>query len=253
MISDFIKKQIKAHAEENPHEESCGFVLVDSIVRCSNVSENPSGHFTISPFQYLKASRKDKIKAVYHSHISNNNKFSPEDKKMSRGHNLPFVLYHLKTKNFLCFDPKKERIVDIDKKFELGKRDCYTLVKDYYRNLGVQVTGNNGLGERWLKKNPFLIQDLFDLNQTALDLGVNNPEHTVIEREWLGMEMLKKHDVIVFEMIKGDGPCHVGVYLGDGIMYHHPRNRFPTTESLSPVIQRKIYKIYRHTQIDEQS
>ena len=68
---------------------------------------------------------------------------------------------------------------------------------------------------------------------------------------WSGIEMLKKHDVIVFEMIKGDGPCHVGVYLGDGIMYHHPRNRFPTTEMLTPVIQRKIYKVYRHTQINE--
>jgi len=251
MISDFIKKQIKAHAEENRKQESCGFVLSEGIVRCANVSENPASHFTISPFEYLKTSRQEKIKAVYHSHVSAKNFFSDEDKKMSRGHNLPFVLYHLGSKSFLCFDPKKERIVDIDKKFELGKRDCYTLVKDYYKKLGVKVSGNNDLGEKWLKKNPYLIQDLFDLNQTALDLGVNDPERTVVEKEWTGMDMLKKHDVIVFEMIKGDGPCHVGVYLGDGIMYHHPRNRFPTTEALSPVVQRKIYKVYRHTQINE--
>ena len=179
---------------------------------------------------------------MYHSHVSENNSFSEEDKKMSRGHNLPFVLYHLGSKNFLCFDPKKERVVDIDKKFELGKRDCYTLVKDYYRNLGIKVGGNNNLGEKWLNENPNLIQDLFELNKTSLD---------IIAKEWSGIEMLKKHDVIVFEMIKGDGPCHVGVYLGDGIMYHHPRNRFPTTEMLTEVIQRKIYKIYRHNQINE--
>ena len=242
MISDFIKKEIKAHAEENQKEESCGLILSDSIVRCANASENPASHFTISPFDYLKASRKEKIKAVYHTHVSENNYFSEEDKKMSRGHNLPFVLYHLGTRSFLCFDPKKERVVDIDKKFELGKRDCYTLVKDYYKKLGIKVGGNNDLGKNWLNENPNLIQDLFKLNQTSLD---------VIEMGWSGIEMLKKHDVIVFEMIKGDGPCHVGVYLGDGIMYHHPRNRFPTTEMLTPVIQRKIYKVYRHNKINE--
>ena len=251
MLSDLIKKEIQSHSEENSNEESCGFVLSDSVVRCSNVSENPAGHFTISPFEYLKTSRKEKIKAVYHSHISDNDNFSQEDKKMSRSHNLPFVLYHVKSKNFLCFDPKKERTVDIGTEFVLGKTDCYTLVKDYYKNLGVKVKGNNDLGRKWLKKNPYLIQDLFDLNQAALDLGVDNPEQTVIEKEWDNIESLKKHDVIVFEMIKGEGPCHVGVYLGDGMMYHHPRKRFPTTEVLTPVIQRKIYKIYRHTQINE--
>ena len=64
MISDFIKKEIKAHAEENQKEESCGLILSESIVRCANASENPASHFTISPFDYLKASRKEKIKAV---------------------------------------------------------------------------------------------------------------------------------------------------------------------------------------------
>ena len=49
--------------------------------------------------------------------VEESQNFSTHDKQMSRGHNLPFVLYHLKTKNFLCYDPKKERVVDISKKF----------------------------------------------------------------------------------------------------------------------------------------
>lgn len=261
MISDLIKKQIKTHAEENSHEESCGLILEDSIVRCSNVSENPAAHFAISPFEYLKTSRKEKIKAVYHSHISNNGKFSQEDKKMSRGHNVPFVLYHLKSKNFLCFDPKKERIVDIGKKFILGKADCYTLVKDYYKDLGVEVAGNNDLGTNWLERNPNLIENLFDLNKMnpeTLEALKNKKEDLkglpILKIDWCnsqGLKLLKKHDVIVFELIKGAGPCHVGVYIGEGMMYHHPRNRFPTTESLTAAVQRKIYKVYRHTEINE--
>ena len=273
MISDYVKNEIKSHAEQDTSRECCGFIFKDNILRCNNRSEKPARHFTISPFDYIKAAKKGKIKAVYHSHVSENQNFSIRDKQMSRGHNIPFVLYHLKTKNFLCYDPKKERIVDISKKFVLGKSDCYTLVKDYYKDLGIELAGTNNLGENWLKKNPNLIEDLFELNKTDsedeeayYEKKVNQKVEMVkdfysgselpISRiDWCvssGIKLLKKHDVIVFEMIKGAGPCHVGVYLGDGIMYHHPRNRFPTTEELTSVVRKKIYKIYRHQGLNEQ-
>jgi len=241
MISDYVKNEIKSHAEQDVSKECCGFIFENNILRCNNLSEKPARHFSISPFDYVKATKKGKIKAIYHSHISENQNFSIHDKQMSRGHNIPYVLYHLKTKNFLCFDPKKERVVDIDKKFVLGKSDCYSLVKNYYKKLGITLTDSN-------TPNPnlfTLVKELFELNEFN------------IKKEWdkfdfQGITKLKKHDLIVFEMIKGEGPCHVGAYLGEGIMYHHPRNRFPTTEELNDVIQRKIYKIYRHQELNEQ-
>ena len=250
MISDNIKNEIKSHAEQDTSRECCGFIFKNDIFRCNNRSEQPNTHFTISPFDYIKATKKGKIKGVYHSHVEESQNFSTHDKQMSRGHNLPFVLYHLKTKNFLCYDPKKERVVDISKKFVLGKSDCYTLVKDHYKKLGITLAGSNTLGENWIQKNPNLIKALFQLNKS-------NPNLPIIEKEWdksspQAINSLKKHDVIVFEMIKGEGPCHVGVYLGEGIMYHHPRNRFPTTEELNKTVQRKIYKIYRHQKLNEQ-
>ena len=265
MISDYIKEQIKLHARENPEQECCGFVLEDKALKCRNSSENPVGHFSISPRDYLSASKKGKIKGVYHSHVGAGKEFSHEDKRMSHGHNVPYLLYHLPTDNFLCYDPKKERVVDIDKKFELGKRDCYTLVKDYYKDLGIEVAGNNDLGKDWLERNPNLIENLFDLNKmdeetlSALKDKKDDLNTLPISRiEWCdcpscGLNLLKKHDVLVFELIKGAGPCHVGVYIGEGMMYHHPRNRFPTTEKLSSSIKRKIFKIYRHDKLNEQS
>ena len=92
---------------------------------------------------------------------------------------------------------------------------------------------------------------LFTLAKELFELNKSN-----IKKEWdkfdtQCIEALKKHDLIVFEMIKGEGPCHVGVYLGDSIMYHHPRDQFPTTEKLNNAIHRKIYKIYRHQGLNE--
>jgi proteasome lid subunit RPN8/RPN11 len=265
MIADYIKKQIRTHAQENSEQECCGFVFEKEALQCYNRSENPSAHFSISPRDYLQASRKGEIRGVYHSHIGNNKEFSMEDKQMSHGHNVPYFLYHLPTDNFLCYDPKKEKVVDIDKKFELGKRDCYTLVKDYYKDLGVEVSGNNDLGTDWLERNPDLIENLFDLNkmdtETLEALKDKDDDLTglpISRIEWCdcpscGLKLLKKHDVLVFELIKGAGPCHVGVYIGEGMMYHHPRKRFPTTEKLSGLIRKKIFKIYRYNNLNEQS
>ena len=79
--------------------------------------------------------------------------------------------------------------------------------------------------------------ELFALNK-------KNPNLPIIELN--PSTPLKEHDVIVFEFVKGAGPNHVAVYLGDGTMIHHPRNKYPCIENLNKIYRRKIYKIYRH-------
>ena len=64
------------------------------------------------------------------------------------------------------------------------------------------------------KKNPHLIQQLFNLNE-------NNPSLPIEELD--KKTPLKRHDVVVFEFKKGMGPNHVGVYLGNDTFHHHPR------------------------------
>ena len=65
-ISSAIRESIKSHALEESHLECCGLVLDNnesaSTFRCKNVSEKPTGHFSIKPSDYLKASKKGTIK-----------------------------------------------------------------------------------------------------------------------------------------------------------------------------------------------
>ena len=244
MLSETIKEKIKSHALEDASRECCGFVVGEETFRCRNYSEKPKRHFNISPHEYLKASRKGAIKAVYHSHVSGKPSFSVYDKQASHNHNLKFLMYHNPTGGFFTYDPAKEKTVQVNKKFILGESDCYTLVKDYYKELGIELAGKNTLGHDWVDENPHLIQDLFDLNKSNPTLPI-----TELHKE----TPLEKHDVIVFEMIKGIGPCHVGIYLGNESLYHHQRNKFPTVEKLNKTIKNKIYKIYRHTALNEQS
>lgn len=243
ILNKKIKSIIKRHALKEKPKECCGLVFESNglleIQTCSNTSENPEKHFSISPRDYLKATRKGSIKAIYHSHLSSNDKFSPNDILHSKGHKIPFLLYCQGKDSFSTFDPEKNKTFIYDRIFKIGENDCYTFVKEYYSNLGIKLSGYNNLGNDWHKKNPNLVQDLFNLNK-------NNPNLPIFEL--CPKSELKKHDVLVFEFIKGAGANHVAVYLGDGEIMHHPRNKYLCIEALGDVYKNKIIKIYRHEQ-----
>lgn len=245
-LNESIKNQIREHALEESPKECCG-VLVEKesrleLYKCPNYSERPTSHFYISAPHYLKASRRGNVSAIYHSHTSENENFSDNDKKNSVAHQTTFVLYNTVKNSFLCYDPTKNKTLEINKEFKIGECDCYTLVKDYYKKLKIDLEGINSFGNDWHLKKPELIQELFGLNK-------NNPSLPI--EELPKNAPLKRHDVLVFELREGSGPSHVGVYLGEGILYHHPRNRYPTTEILRNQYFEKLYKIYRHKELNE--
>jgi len=244
-LEETTKTSIKRHATKDIPRECCGLLVEEdgglATLECQNVSETPTQHFSIKPSDYVKASRRGKIKAVYHSHNSNNDKFSLNDMAHSRSHEIPFVLYSTGKDCFSVFDPRKNKTFLYDKAFKLEESDCYTVVKEYYKDLGIELADVKGcrLDSAWHKKNPSLIQDLFNLNKLNPHLPITELPPT---------SEVKQHDVLVFEFVKGAGPHHVGVYLGDGTIMHHPRNKHVCIETLKESLRKTIYKIYRHEQ-----
>ena len=107
-LEELTKTKIKKHAlREEPHE-CCGLLVKNKnelkTVECRNVSEKPTQHFSIMPSDYLKACRQGDIKAVYHSHVSPNDKFSINDMMNSRSHKIDYVLYSTAKRSFSFFD-----------------------------------------------------------------------------------------------------------------------------------------------------
>ncbi len=244
ILTDKTKGLIKSHAlRENP-KECCGLVIKNKeevdVFNCRNSSEKPTLHFSIHPSDYARASRRGSVEAIYHSHIGDNNHFSVNDIFQSRSHNTNFILYCIGKDDFSLFNPQESGKYTYNKPFKTGETDCYTVVKEYYQDMGIELAGRNDLGEDWFNKNPDLIQDLFDLNKSNPDLPITQLSPN---------EKLKKHDVIVFEFVEGSGPNHVGVYLGDDHILHHPRNKYMCIERLNNSYKRRIYKIYRHTEL----
>mgnify|MGYP003131983827 CR=1 FL=1 len=244
MLSSLIKEKIKTHALNVAPNECCGFVFENDTLECRNSSEDPTRHFSIPPQEYLKASRKGNFNAVYHSHPNGEAKFSQYDKQVSQNMDINFVMYHNPSDKFFIYEPSKEKTSHISERFSLGRSDCYILVIDYYKNLGISLLDIEGSrnNENWFKKNPSLIKQIFDLNASNSKSLLQHLEPD---------SKLKKHDVLVFKMIDNPEPSHVGVYLGEEMFLHHPRNKFPSTQKLTPALKKRVCKIYRNPDLNE--
>tara|TARA_R110002020_G_scaffold85730_1_gene211378 strand:- start:8232 stop:8972 length:741 start_codon:yes stop_codon:yes gene_type:complete len=242
MIEEDIKQKIKQHAlAENPRE-CCGVIAsqgAKSIVfECRNVSETPEETFSLSTADYLRASRKGKIRSIYHSHPNTNKTFSNYDILNSQAHRLDYILYNIPSNSFSFFDYKKNKTFIYNKFFKTQTADCYSLVKEYYQKLDINLLDvqNSRINPDWHAQNPNLGEEIFKLN-------VDENKHVFHQ---IHTDQLKEHDILSFELIKGKGPVHVGVYLGDNTFTHHPRGKYPCIEPLNSTYKKRIHSIFRY-------
>ena len=116
ILSTSIKHKIKKHALEETPRECCGIIVNDvKVMRCRNIAAKPTDHFSLSPLDYMKASRGGNINAIYHSHLDEEN-FSPTDVINSQTHEINYILYNIKNNSFSEFDPLKNKTFIKDKK-----------------------------------------------------------------------------------------------------------------------------------------
>jgi len=237
ILGDEIKKAIVKHATRENPRECCGLIVEKDnhkfSVECRNVAENPCKTFSLSSFDYLKGSKKGNIIAIYHSHVNEEERFSPLDISNSQSHRVNYILYNLPKNSFSFFDYKKNKTLIFNKAFKTQTADCYSLVKEEFAKHGASLIDkkDSRLDPTWSRSNPGLIEEIFEMNPKVKRVPLSD---------------VKKYDILVFELVKGNGPVHVGLYLGDDTFMHHPRDRYPCVEPLKKSYRKKIYDVYRH-------
>ena len=136
-LSKEIKNEIKSHSKEVAPLECCGLIYSSeddepTVFRCRN-NETTQGRFSINTEDYLKASRKGEIIAAYHSHLEGVG-FSEFDMYNSNIHNMKYILFSIKENAFITYDPNSKFNEYVGRAFKIGATDCYTLLKDFYKN-----------------------------------------------------------------------------------------------------------------------
>tara|TARA_Y100000593_G_scaffold95106_1_gene199794 strand:+ start:10815 stop:11552 length:738 start_codon:yes stop_codon:yes gene_type:complete len=241
---DEIKKQIKNHAIEELPNECCGLLLEKEpthelkILKCENNSINKKSRFSISAKDYLEASKEGTILAFYHSHNSENDHFSEYDKAQSEGHKLKCIMYCLNKNSFHEYVPNNFKPSYMGKDFELGKNDCFTLIRDFYKNEYDIEIKNYHRDHKWPIENP----DYYEANYEAegfvkiFDGPINDTSK------------LKRGDLILMKPFGKKNPSHGAIYMDKDLILHHQVNCYSRIENYNNSFKQRTVLTARHKQ-----
>ena len=240
MLSDNIKTKIKEHALLESPNEVCGLISFNStkfepeVYKCKNKHLNKQIRFTIDPSDYLKVSLTGKILGYYHSHYKSNN-FSDFDKLNAFQHKLLAYLYVVNEDKFYEYKPENIKFPYYGRSFEYVKSDCFTLIRDYYKNeLNIELT-NFHRNIDWRKNNPSLIFENIEKENFILICEGKNPS----------LDLLQKNDIILLKDLKDKFPSHLGIYLENQLFLHQPVYQYSRIENYSYIYKRITFFIIR--------
>lgn len=213
MLSQNIKNKIKEHDNKFPNEEVCGLILLVNnefeVFPCKNVSFSRKDHCILDVLDYIKAERTGEIVGMYHS--QENDAPSLIDNLTSDNFNIFSIIYCWKLEKFYVIKP--QLINYLYKDFEIGKYDCFSLVKNYYyQQLNINLNDYERK-EDWYVLKPKLILDGFK------------------KEGFITVEDKKIHDILLFGKDL-DNLYHMGIYLKNNTFVHHPRNSKSVIEDL---------------------
>lgn len=213
-ITPELLAAIRAHAESAAPNECCGLLvaLSDGINYwpCRNRS-TLFNQFDLHPEDWADAEDIGEIKAVVHSHVDQSAAPSQIDLVGCEKTGLPWLIISHPAGEICTFAPNGYQLPLLGRQFAWGLCDCFTLVRDYYRdtlNLMIKPPPEGYAPNFWKKGQRFYSRF----------------------REWGFVEVPQDqppqlHDVFLMQIKSDDEPNHAGIYLGDGLMLHHLEER----------------------------
>lgn len=221
---------IRAHAESVFPKECCGLVYVvrgkERYQPCANLATDPEDHFILSPADYASTEDKGEITCLVHSHCYVSPFPSEADKVNCENTGLPWFIYSLPTHQTHYFEPCGYKAPLIGRVFSHGVLDCYTLVRDYYQTIGIELPDYPRDNEWWLHGETLYLDNF----KAAGFVEVSD---------------LKPNDGLLMQ-IASPTPNHAAVYLGDNLIMHHLSKRLSSRDVYGGWLEKVTVKILRH-------
>jgi proteasome lid subunit RPN8/RPN11 len=229
MLSPELKSQIKEYALQNPNVELCGLVVSSGdstfIYKCKNISQNSGKHFELSPFDYLRAYDEGRNKIVGFFHSQKSVKPSTLDIVNYRNHKIPSYIYsHESDEVFEVTDKHLKYNKYLGREFEIGKNDCFSLVREFYKNEKNISIFDYPRKDNWYKDSPEIIKSNY-------------------KKE--GFIIIDLNDIINGDIVEFFN-FHFAIYLDGDFLLHHERNRHSNIEYFSDIWKKRITNVYRH-------
>ena len=165
------------HAKSHPHEEVCGFVLLEDnleikIEPAKNESPKPRECFSISPLKFIDYKLSKNILGIYHSHPITTERPSKRDMDSSEESGIPYLIYSLKTKKFFLYYPESyEPSPLLQRPHVKAFYECTCILKDYFKKvLDINISKwnrNYWLPEAYTASNDLLLKILKEYRQSG--------------------------------------------------------------------------------------
>lgn len=232
MLTIENKNLIRKQALLTPDEEICGLIgksnNIYSIYFCKNISNNKKTFFILDPLDYIKISNSTEIVGMFHSQYLNVP--SLLDNFSSEYHNIYSIVYCIESDKFYIIEPKLKDY--LNKNFKIGEYDCLELLINYYKyELGISIT-NLQRDDNWTEF----------YSTKVINLAINSG-FSILDKE-----ERQKHDLLFFGK-DVDNIYHFGIYLGNNLFLHHPRNGKSVIEYLNNHHLNNIIGIGRHKNV----
>lgn len=210
-MTDELLAEIRAHAEREYPRESCGLVIIRKgrarYIPCRNLATGTE-HFEMHAEDAASAEEAGEVTTVIHSHPNIAPLPSQADLVGCEASGLPWVIVNWPTGDWHRFEPSGYRAPLVGRVFSHGILDCYTLIRDYYRETLQIALPDFPRSDNWWHRG----EDLY--RRQFAEAGF----HVVPDAD------LRTHDVLLMQL-SANVANHGAVYLGDDRILHHPMSR----------------------------
>lgn len=220
------------HAKTEFPKEACGLVVQTGTTAeyfpCHNLSSDPENEFILDPADYVKARHLGTILCIVHSHSDNCIPSQFDEHACNQG-DVPWLVIDATLGTYSKIIPTGlKKLPLIGRPFVYGLIDCFTLLKDYYKE-----TLNIDL------KDPYRPDDWWEIP------GVNLYLDSAKEWGFYKVKELQIHDVLLIQL-KANVPNHAAIYVGDGKIMHHVSNRLSKFDPYGGYWLKHTHSIWRH-------
>lgn len=220
------------HAKESLPNECCGLAVIYKgklkYVKCKNLLSGDV--FCIDPEDYVRAEDMGEVVGVCHSHINSSASPSEPDIISCNSSHLPWLIVSYPTKEFTITEPTGYKPPLIGRTFLHGVLDCYSLIRDYYKEtLNIELKDYLREPNWWDKEG----MDLYETN-------FRNEGFIVVTDG-----SINEHDVILMQ--HGSNKVnHGGIYIGDNLILHHSTNRLSSRDVYGGYWRKNTRYVIRH-------
>lgn len=221
----------------SPDRETCGiFAWHDEyhfdpkFIPLQNFNSHDPYGFLVNDQLFYNLYLNKKIISLYHSHVNCGPELSLLDKEVASTLALPSFVFSTETKESCLFYPSSYHPPALENRLFIPYlQDCITFVKDFYKkelNIDFSQYINN-----WSRRKESSNNTLIKIIETYFN-EVN-------------IFSVQNNDLVVFSPTVSE-LYHVGVYVDDGYIFHHPFEGLPRKELFSNTSINKVYKVYRY-------